>query len=109
MDLPIQPRVRGVCHGLGLHGRIDNDLLKATFSNGLRSLARLDGDLEQLFAALLPDPLAPFGHLARVDRKPMLEAFLATEVLVVGVLNPSLNDLLVREGVGVLEKVQVRQ
>lgn len=94
--------------GLGLHGRVHDDLLEAALRNGLRGLACLDGDLEQLLHALLANPLPLTRHLARMDRQRMAEELFTAEELPVGVLRPPRYHLLVREIEGVLEELKAR-
>lgn len=108
VDLAVEAGIRGMRDGLGLHRGIHDHPVHAALGDGLRAQARLDGELEQPLHALLTDPLPPLRHLARVDRELVLEEFLAGEELVVGVLDPTMDDLLVRELEGVLEEVQAR-
>ena len=68
----------------------------------------MDRGLQQLLHALLANALAPTRHLRGVDGEVMLKELLATEVLPVGVLDPPLHHLLVRQGIGVLEQMQAR-
>ena len=64
--------------------------------------------LHQRRQTLLAHALAPAGHRRTVQRKPVAEKLLATEVLVIGVLKPASANLVVGKVVGVLENMQPR-
>jgi len=96
-------------HGLGLHCRVHDHLVQAALGKEAGRLARGDGGLQELFHPGLTDPLAPPGHLARVDREGVLEELLAAEELPVGVLDPAANGLFVGDALVVLEVMESSQ
>lgn len=108
MDLPVQPRVCRVLDCLRLHRRVHDDLLEAALRDDARGLPRADRGLKQLLHAFLADAAPPACHLRGVDREVVLEELLATEMLPVGVLHPALHHLLIRQPVGVLQKMKAR-
>ncbi len=86
VHLPVKPGVSAMLHRLGLHRRVDDDLIQPGFGKEPGNLTGLDRGLKGLLHALLPHALAPAGHLAGVDREPMLEEPLPAEELHVGFL-----------------------
>jgi len=106
VHLPVQPRVRRMLNGLGLHGGIDDHLLEAALCDGPASLPRLDREAQQLLHTCFPDPLSPARHLARMNRELVLEELLSAEELPVRVQHPLGHHLLVRKPERVLEEVE---
>jgi hypothetical protein len=101
-----QPAVSGMSDGLGLHRRIQYYVVQAAPLDDPGFGSRFDGVREQPFAARLADPLAPAHQTGRVARQFVPEVPLATDVLPVRVLDPSLDHVLVAERVDMLEVQQ---
>ena len=62
--------------------------------------------LQHLFQGVRSNAFAPAGHRRRIDRHLVLKEREAAEMLPIGVLNPALDHLLVREVVDVLQIMQ---
>ena len=102
--LQVEPRIRGMGHGLGLHRGVDDDRLHLTLRDRSRPLPSLDREREEPFHALLPDAPPPPAEGGWINGEVVLKELLSAEVLPVGVLDPGLHHLLVRDAEGVLEQ-----
>ena len=99
----VKPRIRGMSDGLFHHGRIDGHPFQALVADRARSSACLYRLGQQPLHPFLADPLAPAHQRRGIDWRTVLEERLASEVLVIRVLDPPGDDCLVRELEGVLE------
>ncbi len=102
----IEPRVRRMGDGLLHDGRVHGHPLEAALVDGPRCLPGLDGLCEHPFDAFFANPLAPSRQRGRVDRRAMLEEYLAGEMLVVRVLHPAGDDGFIGKAIGMLEVQQ---
>ncbi len=108
VDLPVEPGIGRMLHGLGLHRRVDDDLLQAALGDDASLHPCRDRCLEQLLNALLANALAPAGHLAWINGQGMLEELLPAKELPVGVLDPPAYRLLIGDALEVLEVMEAR-
>ena len=74
--------------GLLHDGRIDRHALDAALVDGAGFAPSLDGLGQQPFHTFLTDPLAPACQRGRIDGQAVLKEGLASEMLVVRVLDP---------------------
>jgi transposase-like protein len=106
VNLPVQPGVHGVLHSLGLDGGVDDDLVHAGRGDDPSGQPSSDGGLKEFLHPGFADPLAPSGHLTRVDGQGVLEELLTTEELPIRILDPVADGLLVGNPLEVLEVMQ---
>jgi hypothetical protein len=86
-----------------LHRRIDIHPLEAARLHRACAHRRIDRRTEQQLHPCGTDAFAPAGQQTRIDRQLMLQVVEAAEELPIGVFDPALNHLLIRQIEGVLE------
>lgn len=101
-----QPGIGGEHHILGLDGRIDDHLAKIRGLCRPCSQSRRQALLDQSNERVFPHPLAPPRQRRPIERQLMAEKLLATEVLIIRVLQPPRAQNLVRQ---IVHRLQDRQ
>ena len=98
-----QPRVGRMRDRFRLHRRIDHDAFQVLDRDRARLVRNREAFLEQRHQLRLAEPLPPARQGRAVERQLVAEAQLATEVLIIRVLEPARAQRLVREVVHVLQ------
>ena len=101
-----QPRVRWKGDVLGLHRGVHRDTLQVLRPERAGLVCHRQALLDERQKLLLAQALTPARQRRALEGQPVLEALLAAEELVVGVLKPARAQRLVRQIVHVLEDQQ---
>ena len=97
-----EPGVGRMSDRLGLHGGIHDHALEVHGRKRARLVRNRKALLQQRFELLLAHALAPARQGRAIERRLVPEEFLATKILVIGVLHPAFAQHLVGEIVRVL-------